>query len=686
MGYTALDRMRAHNLKKYQLDSPAVPALEAGDENSLAWCALTFLRENCEELRFDPTAGGKYKKRSGDGGVHKVNAVEDYYGKSFSGKQIPYNMQMDIDRLCLERTLRDFLAEGTARQAYLVYFCYLEMFWTDGEGRDRPRRMIELLSAFEQNVSPLLRRHRDHFVHSVNVFAIGLAIYQQSERFRADYGACYHFRPEQAREAAYHFLKYWGTAALFHDLGYPFELTYQQIGDYFQDSAGQAGQTMPPFVVGYRQKTTDGSAAYEPLYRALFPAGIDPEKTDPPTANDVFAAALTRRLYGTFRECPNYQERRAGEDTETAYFRYLRACLDGRPTDPKYMDHAYFSAYALLHQLWEPGQSAFPTDYLDVLSAILLHNSLFRYTVIADAEELGDYPKMSAAVHPLAFLLMLSDELQCWNRFGYGKKTKRENHPISCDLTFRGEEIHAFYHFDRERDRERNGTYRKFCGPGRTPAFVLELEGFLQIDGKDDLRLEARYDSVERPALRKGTLSHSSFFDLYEVATILNAEHRTRDGYNEDQKRILRKDDTYSEKNRREAFDRLSLEYQLSNLYQVQCYAEHLEQLHMFFTDRQVAYPECTGFSEAELETIGRLKHDAWAKQKRSMGWVVGEHYRTLGAKPDERYKLRERLREHQFLETSFDELGDKKHKDVEPIEQQRLLMLQKYNIRVYRL
>ena len=68
------------------------------------------------------------------------------------------------------------------------------------------------------------------------------------------------------------------------------------------------------------------------------------------------------------------------------------------------------------------------------------------------------------------------------------------------------------------------------------------------------------------------------------------------------------------------------------------------------------------------------------------MGWVVGDHYRTLGAKPDERYKLRERLREHQFLETSFDELGDKKHKDVEPIEQQRLLMLQKYNIRVYRL
>ena len=54
MGYTALDRMRAHNLEKYRLDSPAVPALEAGDENSLAWCALTFLRENCEDLRFDP--------------------------------------------------------------------------------------------------------------------------------------------------------------------------------------------------------------------------------------------------------------------------------------------------------------------------------------------------------------------------------------------------------------------------------------------------------------------------------------------------------------------------------------------------------------------------------------------------------------------------------------------------------
>ena len=43
--------------------------------------------------------------------------------------QIPYNMQMDINRLCLLCELEKFIDSGISEDAYTVYYCYLEMFW-----------------------------------------------------------------------------------------------------------------------------------------------------------------------------------------------------------------------------------------------------------------------------------------------------------------------------------------------------------------------------------------------------------------------------------------------------------------------------------------------------------------------------------------------------------------------------
>jgi hypothetical protein len=39
-------------------------------------------------------------------------------------------MQMDINRLCLERELEKFIDSGAAEDAYTVYYCYLEMLPT----------------------------------------------------------------------------------------------------------------------------------------------------------------------------------------------------------------------------------------------------------------------------------------------------------------------------------------------------------------------------------------------------------------------------------------------------------------------------------------------------------------------------------------------------------------------------
>ena len=719
MGYTALVKMQEKNRANYNIsDRPYIPEIVEKRKNTLRWCALTFLRENCEDLRFDPTAGGVAKTKEDR---NNVISVKDNIGKSYCENQIPYHMQMDIDRLCLERSLGDFLDEkngGATQQAYLVFYCYLEMYW--GKDSAKPHEMIKLLSAFEQNASPLLHKHRDHFVHSVYVFAMGLAIYQQSESFRGEYRKRYNSELSEALEqalkreqkqaqdlepdelekkrehiAAYHFLKYWGFTALLHDLGYPFELAYCQINDYYKK------QSIPPFYISYQKERKEDpadslEAKYIPLYKALYSEMTSAKSRRHITVNDVFSKALTQRLYDMFHECPHYWEyleKKNCKDSREQFDSYLKACLDGKLSDQDYMDHAYFSAYLLLHQLWSPGQKKLPSDYMDALTAILLHNSLFKHYILKGVQKRSKYPKMSISVHPLAYLLMFCDELQCWNRTGYGKETRRENHPIDSKLKFKGDLVEAGFLFDKDYQRDvksrKTGTYKKFCGSHDPFPFAEELDAFLAIDHadrKDALELKMEAPKFVSRTQRGEPLSHSSFLDLYHVATILNAEYRTRDGiYTDYHETDTRNDDTFSERTLMKYFEQLSLEYKLSNLYQVQCYVKNLEEKKMFFTDRQVAYQEAEDFDDNMLKELGEKKHLAWSMEKKAMGWRRGEDYRKQNLPESEVNKLRERLREHEYIDHPFGTLSeDEQEKDKAPIRQQRNIMKTRFGIRVY--
>ena len=154
MAYTAIEAQRQANFARFGRDvgpMQPLPARGASEGCDLKSAALRFLRERCEGLRFDADKTAE-EARTGR-----------YLGSSLKPNQIPYNMEMDLDRLCLENTLADFLDSGTADDAYTVYYCYMEMFF----GRyGSSKRMVELLSEYEANGSSLLMKHRDHYSHS----------------------------------------------------------------------------------------------------------------------------------------------------------------------------------------------------------------------------------------------------------------------------------------------------------------------------------------------------------------------------------------------------------------------------------------------------------------------------------------------------------------------------------------
>ena len=153
------------------LDDRIIKTRGAGEDGELdlSSAVVRFLRESCEDLRFDDQ---KERQEREEG---------RFLGRSMQEGQIPYHMQMDLDRLCLEQAMRRFLDSGASQDAFDVYYCYLEMF-VGSYGSTK--RMIEMLSEFETNGSSLLMKHRDHYSHSVYVFALGLAVYETNPVFR----------------------------------------------------------------------------------------------------------------------------------------------------------------------------------------------------------------------------------------------------------------------------------------------------------------------------------------------------------------------------------------------------------------------------------------------------------------------------------------------------------------------
>lgn len=631
---------------------------------SMENAVLTFIRERCEDLRFDLENG------------------EMHTGRSLSANQIPLNMEKDIDRLCLENAVARFLQSGKKQDAFDVYFCYLDMFVGD---YDKTRRMIELLSEFEANGSRLLMKHRDHYVHSVYVFLLGLAIYETNQTFREVYNEFYHL---EEKAAGAHYLQYWGLASLFHDIGYPFELPFEQVASYFEVS-GEERKKRPFIAYQMMEKFTK-------LEEKIEVAGRNFSSTD-----EMFAYLLEEKLgkvYAFTKEsmCETLSTRAACPEKYN-YF----------------MDHAYFSATVLFRKLFVEMKCEMQQEHLDALTAILLHNSLYKFDVTNIRSEANVPLKME--LHPMAYMLMLCDELQCWDRTAYGRNSITELHPFGCSFHLEGNIIKATYHFDKKEGHKISHfetLYRIWLKEqqGKCPElkayskmyirntkgitkFLEDIEKIIDLSGID-LSIDCNLKENVRRG-KKTYFSESNFINLYNFAMILNG----RWGNDEwkKAKAMGTEEEFITNKKIVEAcaasFKTLSLEYKLSNINQAKAFAEYMNEIDCFYTDKDVDHELLEGFTEEEAVKIGILEHRRWLQEHYDMGWSYGE--------PDK--KERELVRLHKDMIPGVDSEGiivsreearqnyyrldkEEQDKDIEPMECM-LAMLRVFDgVRIYRL
>ncbi|MDO4852370.1 MAG: hypothetical protein Q4A88_03000 [Clostridia bacterium] len=676
MAYTAIAKMKKWNCERFGQDvGPYQPYLVNGSGmgHDLKSAALRFLHERCEGLRFSAEKEQEEQKSG------------KFLGTSYSPNQIPYNMQMDVDRLCLERELEKFIDSGVAEDAYTVYYSYLEMFFG---AYGRSSKMIELLSEFESNASSLLMKHRDHYSHSVYVFALGLAIYETNDAFRSTFCRFYGFSDREEHEAAAFFLEFWGLCALFHDIGYPFEIPFEQVLAYFEVDRKQRGADS--LYLAYRNMgcLSDLGAHGKERFSEWF-------KTPVESVEMLLACGIEQRLGAAYN----------------VSVEYLYDTIRRKPTDPNefgyFMDHGYFSATRLYQELVEVcGEEKLTMAHLDALTAIMLHNSLFKFSIAFYKSKEKHKAPLKAELHPLAYLLMLCDELQCWDRTAYGRNSRTELHPMAAEFDFGRGAIHALYCFDAdEADKitAYEAAHREWVKSGAKDA-PPRLKAYSDMAEKDQrfrTDIEKIVDLSDYPLFittflrtvdRKNKhtyLSRSSFLHIYDFAVALNARYHY-EGH----------EDEVSVRTLEEEFDRMSLEYKLSNINQVKSFSKYLNAIGCFYTDRPVDYEMLRSFSEEQIAVFAPMEHARWVQEHRAMGWSTGDLYETASQicdADDPQKALREQLRQHKLCMTGdFGEMEIAKHylslseedqgKDWKPFNSM-LKLIKKYDgLRIYRL
>ena len=686
MAYTSFSELQQRNERLFGPGcGPVQPQTHYNaDDFGLKAMALRFLHVRCEGLGFSLSQKAWEAKNGA------------FRGTGFQPRQIPYNMQQDINRLCLARELEQFIDSGVAEDAYTVFYCFLEMFFGH---YGKTKKMVELLSEFEANGSSLLMEHRDHYSHSVYVFALGLAVYESNTAFRSAFKALYRFDQDERdvdadRAAAYCFLECWGLTSLFHDIGYPFELPFEQVLSYYEVAGRKRGKGS--LYLAYNNMDSaiklhkEAQNRFYRLYKQSFS-----------TAEELFAFGITQRLGKTY----HFTQKRI----------YNR--IHNRPIAPEafcyYMDHAYFSAVRLYREIENSfGASRINETHVDALTAILLHNSLFKFDIVFYKENKRKAP-LPMKLHPLAYLLMLCDELQCWDRTAYGRASRTELHPMAASFDFSDNAIKAIYIFDeaetekidafkaeyaewkkgpRDKDAPRLKYYSDMEGDERR--FISGIEKLLDLN---DIPLAIATDQASADRKNKHTyLSSSNFLHLYDFAVALNARYSYLGEEKEAVSREMEKE-----------FEEMSLEYQLSNINQAKSFAKYLDKIRCFYTDRPVDYEMVNAFSDDQTSVFAPLEHKRWVKEHISMGWLPGDLYETaplppemlqqFGNEKNARKALREQLRMHKFAmaaDTTDAEIvrhhetlpDGEKQKDSEPFNSMLKLIKKFDGLRIYRL
>jgi len=496
----------------------------------------------------------------------------------------------------LTQAVLSFLKDETKETAFDVYEVFFGTFRIALEGEKNPFvDLLDTLRAYEERAATLIEKQRDHFVHSVNVFILGIGIYSANRHYRdAFFGAVMErgASPENFEDPREEFLFRWGVAALFHDVGYPVEIISKQIGKFLKfatdaDHNEQLGEIRAhlEFENFRRFNSITEVMPKKEFIRAFY------EEDDSGVYIDLLQPIdlLAQRMHCTLG-IPIQQIK----DKLDLYLSEMAKY--------GFVDHGFYSAiivlkwYGYLIQTTKEPPLRFFHAIVDSACAILLHN--YYNMTLTKAFGLGP---LDAERAPIAYLLMFCDEMQDWNRAAYGILEKYRTQISSANIGIDDKHF-AISYFAKK------GVIPEKFTEDKNKLFtrILDIRGVFP----EGLEIECvALEEIFRQAQSDAAVPRPLLESMERLARAIHGD------YIRSQKALGAKIYVAEE------FDQLDPSTRYANLRQAMNMDKKLHRLGFALAPKDAAGEAVAALPDTAVERYAILEHEDWMQGKQRFGW-----------------------------------------------------------------
>ena len=504
-----------------------------------------------------------------------------------------------FNKIFMKQAVLEFLNNETKETAFAVYRTFFDSYRIVLQGESNPFiDLLDVLKNYEENAAVLIDKQRDHYIHSVNVFILGLCIFAANANYRSafnkkildknEYAYSYYTKNEE-------FFYRWGLASLFHDVGYPVEIVGRQINKFVDFATDVDGKNEKVNVQLSFANFDEFNRITEVIPRAEFTKCYANAFEDSKEINLLKPVdLLAHKIHASL-----------GVDLGSIKF-----TLDDFVNVMArfgFIDHGYYSSIIVLKWYGFLIQSArYKPEYffwpvLDCASAILLHNC-YKNILQKKPYDLGP---LSPGSHPIGFLLILCDELQEWNREAYGILDKQRTLVAEASLNISNEKLDMTF-ITHNRSMPENFSSEK-----------KELLYYL-------LDMPSLFDSVEIKCktIKKGVLPEPAS-ELAPRPLLNDLEKLARavhDLYNQDQR------DLHPEKPLKYPdFDKLPESLKYSNLRQAMDIPEKLRRMGYEMRPAEEVKEPIKEIPFEYVEILAEMEHESWVRERLSTGWTLSD-------------------------------------------------------------
>ncbi len=530
----------------------------------------------------------------------------------------------------LEAGIDVFFDNENAYNAYEIYQTFFMIYQITSENKsekigpnsivNEPNTLLDLvqiMKKYEENTGDLIEKQRDHFIHSVNVFLLGLAIYSQNKNYREafkDYVVSSHYEKYYRIDEEFsneEFLYRWGVAALFHDIGYPVEIIGKQLKKFINDGVKSISSS-------YGADTAIDFKDFNEFNTIV--------KIEPDFADNYTKQYPKAKFLNLFKPTDIMAHKIATDFKEVDVDKVAKH-LDSFVNvmgENGFIDHGFFSAilvlnsYGYLIQKYSKNQDFFFYPIVDSAAAILLHN---YYRNVLQKKPF-DLPPLNPRLSPLAYLLILCDELQEWNRQPFGINDKKRSHVNDLDIIIDDTRLEVDYivksgyiglGFSEDKEELLKHVLSIHS------LFKRGLMIFTDVQHDDSIMREIVKSEIQAPNILLRNVEKLALQIHQQYIDTTTAQYKEKLANGE-------LDDKTKEKYQNlKSFEELPANLKIANIRQARSIPKKLNMIGCELANQSDNRDAIKEFSEDEILDLAIYEHDEWYNEKISVGWTYGE-------------------------------------------------------------